>query len=277
MTDQEGGSSALEPATPAARKKPGWWDFLNSQFALWVLGSVVVGLISFSWNRRLAKENEQREDSQFVANMLPYLTNSSMEARVRAVQVIQGRYKPDTMPENIKNLMCNSLADFGDFRHQVNESLMRHTDDFLNRCMPSAQNSSSAPTPTATPQGGGQGSGATPTPLPASEQTPPERTRVYIQIYGEQQREQASEIQEALREYHFIVPGIENLSNTNPALAKRPPSKSDVRYFNDADADNAGRIHEWLAKNGYSTKLNGTPTRSHLKANQGTIEIWLAP
>lgn len=276
MTNQEGGSSALEPAEPSARKKFGLWNFLNSQFGLWLLGSVVVGLISILWNQRLAKENEQREDSQFVANMLPYLTNSSMEARVRAVQVIQGRYTAETMPENVKNLMCNSLADFGDFRHQVNGSLMRHTDDFLNRCTPPAQNSSSAPTPTASPRDGGQSSGATPTPLPAG-QTPAERTRVYIQIYAEQQTEQASEIQEDLREDHFIVPGIEDLSNTNPALAKMPLSKTDVRYFSDADAYNAGRIHELVKKNVNSTKLNDKPTRSHLKANPGTIEIWLAP
>ena len=95
-----------EPGTaePDKRKKRRFhiWDFLNSQFGLWLLGTAGVGLISFAWSQYLESQNEKTERSQFMASMLPYLTDKSLETRLRAMQVIRDRYSPKRLTRSTK-------------------------------------------------------------------------------------------------------------------------------------------------------------------------------
>ncbi|HEY6351315.1 MAG TPA: hypothetical protein VI636_18070 [Candidatus Angelobacter sp.] len=74
-----------EHAEPVKSKCRKLWHVLNSQFILWVLGSVVLGGITAYWNYRNdlrledqknaeAKSNQQRADSEFLVALLPYLT-----------------------------------------------------------------------------------------------------------------------------------------------------------------------------------------------------------
>lgn len=271
---------AAEPEQ-AGKKKFGWWDFLNSQALLALLLAIAGG----AWNVWQYVENKRKDDAQFLGNMLPYLTDSKIETRVRAIQIIEGRYSPgtkavdlDDIPGNVRNLMCNSVPDFADFRHQMSNTLIDSADAFWKGCL--MQTSSSAPTPTATPQGS---PGATPTLSPAGAQTPGERARVYIQIYSEEQREGAAEVKQSLQKNGYIVPGIEDLSNTNAALASRPVTNTEVRYFNAADASAANNIYASLSAKKDFPKLNFSklnkkgPALSPLRTNPGTIEIWFAP
>ncbi|HEY5030139.1 MAG TPA: hypothetical protein VIK39_17160 [Candidatus Angelobacter sp.] len=98
----------------------GWWDFLNSQFALWILSSVVLSLITFYWNHRndarldIQKQQQddldrQREDSQFLATLLPYLTNTDILVRLRAQEVIIARYPADKVPAQVQLLLVNAV------------------------------------------------------------------------------------------------------------------------------------------------------------------------
>lgn len=263
-------------------KKPakfGWWEFLNSQFGLWLLGSVLVSLVATMWNFWQSRENSKKADSEFVVTLIPYLTNSSMEVRVRAVQVIQSRYAGEKVPANISTLMCNSLADFGDFRHQVNDILRQHADDFLaTHCagefsmVEVANGPHASPSPSPAP-----GVTATPTPLatPANQTQLPE-ARVYIQIYDEEQRQRAVGIQAALRERGFVVPGIENVAITNPALAKNAVKGTEVRYFNPQDSDAARTIRDFLQQYPDFHDKRVELRSLNLRTNPGTIEIWFA-
>lgn len=98
----------------------GWWDYLNSQFTLWILSSVVLSLITYYWNHRnderlaLQKQQQseldkQREDSQFLATLLPYLTNTDILVRLRAQQVIIARYPADKVPAQVQLLLVNAV------------------------------------------------------------------------------------------------------------------------------------------------------------------------
>ena len=82
------------------KKQSKFWEFLNSQFFLWFLGSVVLSGITYYWNHRddvrveRAALNEkaiasQREDSQFLVTLLSYLTNPDRQVRLRAIDVIR--------------------------------------------------------------------------------------------------------------------------------------------------------------------------------------------
>lgn len=274
---------AGEPVTTKAsdnnaEKKPaklGWWEFLNSQFGLWLLGSVVLSLVATMWNVWQSSENRQKADSEFVATLIPYLTDSNMEVRVRAVQVIQGRYSGDEIPANINTLMCNSLSDFGDFRHQVNDILGQHADDFLSRQCSSAAPTAGIPGPSSSPSPESHG---TTTPTPVVSPVNPTRSctgRVYIQIYSEEQRQRAAAIQQALRNCGFVVPGIENIANTKPELAKKPVKPTSVFYFNAQDSAAAKEIGDLLQ---HESDVHDPQVESKsLPANPGTIEIWFAP
>ncbi len=98
----------------------GWWDYLNSQFALWILSSVVLSLITFYWNHRndarlaIQKQQQgeldrQREDSQFLATLLPYLTNTDILVRLRAQEVIIARYPTDKVPPQVQLLLVSAV------------------------------------------------------------------------------------------------------------------------------------------------------------------------
>jgi hypothetical protein len=102
------------------KQKKGFWDFLNSQFALWLLGSVVLSGITYYWNhrndQRVAEQklqqssvDKQREDSQFLATLLPYLTNPDVNVRLRAQDVILARYPENNVPPQIQILIANCL------------------------------------------------------------------------------------------------------------------------------------------------------------------------
>ena len=93
--------------------------------------------------------------------------------------------------------------------------------------------------------------------------------RVYLQIFDEKQREKAQEIQTKLRQEGFLVPGIENVSEKVPKSVKR----TDVRFFNDSDADVANHVKDILIRNGFPTVDVLHPK---IKANPRTLEIWFA-
>src|SRR6266542_3091922 len=90
------------------------WEILNSQLMLWILGSVVLSGITFYWNHRnderAAVANSQREDSQFLGTMLPYLTSPDLNVRLRAVDIITARYPEGKMPDQISLLTVKVIG-----------------------------------------------------------------------------------------------------------------------------------------------------------------------
>ena len=109
-----------QKASHAAPPGKSGWDYLNSQFTLWILSSVVLSGITFYWNhhndQRQAEQKQQqaaldrqREDSQFLATLLPYLTNPDVLVRLRAQDVILARYPQDKVPPQIQVLIANSM------------------------------------------------------------------------------------------------------------------------------------------------------------------------
>ena len=76
-----------------------------------------------------------------------------------------------------------------------------------------------------------------------AQQTPQDlaqTNRIYLQIRSDSQHDAARKIQEILKENHFIVPGIETLSNG--------PSTTEVRYFRNNEAEQAQHIADLLVQ-----------------------------
>ena len=179
----EGQKPALEMEAVAPPKKPTTaWKILNSQFMLWVLGSVVLSGITAYWNHRTDQREEtqrqhqseekeksdnaqrdidrQREDSQFLGTMLPYLTSPDLNVRLRAVDVILARYPDGSLPPKVSQLTAKIIDSAG-------SSQTTQTEETKSLIASAVQQ------------------------LPA---------RVYLQIHDDGQRVKAKEIQGLLRQ-----------------------------------------------------------------------------
>lgn len=245
---EEGQKQALEIETVAPPKKPTTaWEILNSQFMLWVLGSVVLSGITAYWNHRTDQReatqrqhqsaekeksdnvqrdiDRQREDSQFLGTMLPYLTSPDLNVRLRAVDVILARYPDGSLPPKVSQLTAKIIDSAG-------SSQTNQTEETKSLIASAVQQ------------------------LPA---------RVYLQIHDDGQRAKAKEIQGLLRQQGLLVPVIEIVS----AQVKQ----TSVRYFNDSDRATAEKVKDLLIKNGFPEAV---VQKLGMKANPGTIEVWFA-
>jgi hypothetical protein len=256
---------------PASKEEPlTFWQVLNSQFTLWLLGVLLVSFVPWSWNYwagRRAKEEqerqqkideqkraeqqrleEQRQDSQFLATLLPYLTASDLKAELRAVRVIQSRYPGEQTPAYTQKLIADVLQDAATIpQNQQNEE--------TRRLVTSVFRGADITNPLRD-----EGATAKVKQLPA---------RVYLQIFGEDQRRMANSIQSRLVEKGFIVPGIENVEGWAQGV-----TTTEVRFFHDSDGQTAKNIADLLSQNGVKAFA---PPMSHRKANTGAIEVWFAP
>jgi hypothetical protein len=240
-------------------KRRGFWELLNSQFALWLLGSVVLSGVTYYWNHknddRVAQEKNlekvlitQREDSQFLLQLLPSLTHVDHDVRLRAVDVIKTRYPEDKIPIPIQRLMANIITEATSLPDLIQPEETKR----LIASAVSSLDKLSQPDPAVT---------ATFQQLPA---------RVYLQIFSEQQREKAKEIQLNLGKQGFIVPGIENVQDKS-----HPVKETQIRYFNESDKDSANKVKDVLNQNGYS-KVEVLSVPLKVKPKPGTIEVWFA-
>lgn len=247
MADEDQKQAAETAATASPKKPSTLWEILNSQFMLWILGSVVLSGITAYWNHRSDKREEvqrqhqvaekeksdqaqkdidrQREDSQFLGTMLPYLTSPDLNVRLRAVDVILARYPDGSLPPKVSQLTAKIIDSAG-------SSPTNQTEETKSLIASAVQQ------------------------LPA---------RVYLQIHDEAQRPKAKEIQGLLRQQGLLAPGIESVS---PQV-----KETTVRYFNDSDAATANKVKQLLVKNGFP---NTVVQQLRIKANPGTIEIWFA-
>jgi len=91
--------------------------------------------------------------------------------------------------------------------------------------------------------------------------------QVYLHIADESTRPKATAISAALKATGLQPMGIENI--TGKAIA---PSKTQVRYFNDGDKDDAEAIVNTLRRNGVDDAA--AQRISILKARPGSIELW---
>ncbi len=243
--------------TPERRR--GIWELLNSQFALWLLGSVLLSGITYYWNHRNDQrlENEkhleqqlvvQREDSQFLIQLLPSLTSSDRNVQLRAVDVIKTRYPEDKFPAAIQRLIANIVV-------EASAQPNAQQPDETKRLIASA-----ARTLDRLPE-------QDPAVASAIQQLP---ARVYLQIFDEQDRAKAKQIQSGLRQQGFIAPGIENVGNKAQTV-----KQTEIRFFNDSDKDSANKVRDILNQSGIG-QVQILQLQIKTKVSPGTIEVWLA-
>ena len=175
-------------------------ETLSTPFVLWFLGSVVLSVITWSWNsyadKRIHAQQQQeekiarqREDSQFLGNMLPYLTHADLNVRLRTVDVVKARYPENEIPPAIQQLIANTVLEGNAVpssqQGAETKHLLARATGVLDR-LPSQDSSVAS----------------------ALRELP---TRVYLQIFDETQRDDARRLQTSLTQQGFLVPGIENV------------------------------------------------------------------
>jgi hypothetical protein len=224
--------SATKETPAKTAKKNWWWEFVNSQFGLWLLGSVVLSGITWYWNHRndersmrekaaqeqladrqkAAQEqlvdrqkaaqqdlDDRRKDSEFLVSMLPYLSSKDGDVRLRAASVVSARYPENQVPQEVQRVVAQALG--GVRTSEQNEGTYNKVVMRLDN--PNASTTQLDPA------------------VASSAQDLPKR--VYIQIYNEDQREPARKIQELLREQKFVVPGGDGGINAG-AILQQPRS-----------------------------------------------------
>jgi len=256
-----------ETAATTFKKNP-LWEFVNSQFGLWLLGSVVLGGITWYWNHRNDERSKQektaqeqladsqkaaqkesddrRKDSEFLVSMLPYLTSQNGDVRLRAASVVSARYAENQVPQEIQRIVAQALGGV-----KANEQNQETYNKVVTRLDNPSANTTQLDAAVA-----------------SNAQDLPER--VYIQIYKEDQRGPARQMQKLLREQNFVVPGIENVSGKADVV-----SSTEVRYFNNRDQDAADQVIKAVKQNGFPDAKLQPITK--VQKNPGVLEVWLKP
>lgn len=113
--------SLRQELEPAEKKSDGLGELLRSELSKWLITTLLIGtILPFTWTkmdlfgteRKLGQEKKdaaRRDDSKFVADMLPFLTSPQRVVRSRALDVLTTRY--DTIPPAIQRLMAHALQD----------------------------------------------------------------------------------------------------------------------------------------------------------------------
>jgi hypothetical protein len=101
--------------------------------------------------------------------------------------------------------------------------------------------------------------------------------RVYIQIFSENDKVTATNLQNVLRAKNILVPGIENVGDKNGAQAASL-QKSIVRYYeaNEGDKTSAEKVMKITNSIVGTDKFSLQPIKGDVSkaANKGTIEVW---
>lgn len=114
---------------------------------------------------------------------------------------------------------------------------------------------------------------------PATAELVAAPSRVFIQIYAEEQRAAAEAVRESLRRRGVAVPAIENVlaRATDPARVRRFAQRGavGVRYFNRADAAAAAAVANSIsAQTGSADVGVQDASRSGAGVPAGQLEIW---
>lgn len=276
-------------------------DFLNSNFAGWLLGTFLLTVFTVGWTyyqetygtikaqKDIAKS---REDSEFLVKILPLMANDkNLSLSCQSIQALLFRH-----PEFKEDLVtCESDSNdkkLSDYDQKLCKKLRRF---ILNHVAPtfSQTDISSADFTEAVRSCGGLLEAAlkpvderkveNPSGNSNSNQPPvvkydpkttddqPNNTvtlpaRVYIQIYSDGDRPNAEVLQSNLRKDGILALGIENVGDDKGNKAS-PLSKNVIRYYHTDDDKHIEKIKKILP--GFEVQRL---TSSNAKI--GTIEVW---
>jgi hypothetical protein len=90
---------------------------------------------------------------------------------------------------------------------------------------------------------------------------------VYIQVDDEGQRSQARQVQRALSETGFVLPGVENVGRRGIHVAR-----SMVKFHPGPDAEAARAVQQKLQRE-FKTEVELKPTAG---VKRGVLELWFA-
>ena len=248
-------------------------------FVIWLVGQIGVAWKQADTERFKAETErtaaaervlaEQRADISQMTPLIPYFAGPADDrARLVALRVL-GALKRARENDPAVAEVFQAASDEGSELLVSTDSAQRERGRQISEALapPASGISIAAPPPSGDPiRGQVTGPAAKP-------------GRVYIQIYGENQRAIASTLREALQRQDVPVPGIENVVQTRGADARRFAQQSaiGVRYYRAEDRAGAvftaGVIGQALPGN-QPPRLQDLSSRSG-HAAPGVVEVWL--
>jgi hypothetical protein len=238
--------------------------FLNSDFGKWLVPTIATAVIPFVWSyydpfriqkkldqeKQLAEERMrqdkevamQREDSEFLTELLPALAGPDQRMLKRTILVIQARYPSGKIPGGVQRLLAAVALDTLSSTLQFQQLAVRALDNIPTKQLD--------PTVSATIKALGT---------------------VYFQIYDEQQRLNAKRISNVLSRNGFLVLGIENVG-----ARADPINTVEVRYF-PADTAKAQGVKRILEQEGITrVNLRMLNLKTTAIRSSQPVEVWFS-
>jgi hypothetical protein len=106
---------------------------------------------------------------------------------------------------------------------------------------------------------------AQPTVGPAPPSSPEQRSRVYIQIAREDQRDDAQKLEQALNSGGYSAPGVE--------LVQTPTRNTYIRYFSPSKKDQAEKVQQIMQQLGIAAAIQNFSNAQ--SASSPDLEVWL--
>lgn len=247
----------------------------------WAIGIIIIPLVGGLWalhQQDLAKRDatirRELDDAQrgtmTLISLLPYLTDPdpSHVKRNMAIRVLNKMREERTISRELLASMVLGV-ELLDPSNPLDQKTLKSL--ALSQDLPTADLSFGAPV---------AANGSTATSTSKSAAPPPLNlpTRVYIQVYGEQELVVASRAKEALQSAGIFVPQIEDVTARQKKGQKVPIGYSELTllYFRESDSQAAQSAADILHNAGINDVHVVDRSKTSYQVPSGQLELWFA-
>jgi hypothetical protein len=271
-------AARAKPESPAAK----FWGFLNSQFGGWLLGTVLVGGVSYSLTvindakhsaelQQLKDRTTAREDGQTVSNVLPHL-GSERPAVAELAAALLTHLSYHGVDKSLGDSLRSTLETYQQQGSQKGASDAARAGAQVSAAI---QDASVKEPGIVMPEGSVVSDVCAPlsSKMLARRNSDPtfstSPNRVYVHIADESQRPVAERLVQRIKQQGYLARDVENVGY------RSSPKQSEVRYFNPEDAALAKAVLD-LAKAENVESLASAPKCPPLYARMRHIELFFS-
>jgi hypothetical protein len=245
----------------------------------WAVGIIIIPLVGGLWalhQQDLAKreeavrrdlENAQRGTTVLVS-LLPYLSDPdpSHVKRNMAIRVLNKMREENTISSELLASLVLGV-ELLDPKNPLDQKTLSSL--ALSQDLPTVNSPSGAPVAAAGPASATASTYVAPPQLNLP-------TRIYIQVYGEQEMAQASKAKEALQAAGIIVPQIEDVTLKQQKGQKVPIGYAELTllYFRASDSAAAQTAAAILQDAGLGAVHVADRSKSGYQVPSGQLELW---
>lgn len=236
----------------------GLWAILNSQFVSWLLGSVLIGLVTFVYNQHREAREDAQKDAELVSKLIPELAKLGSPNSTLAIAVLKSLRANKGIDSNLAGLVDAAMAETARTSIDSAKSATGAEKAALVKTADAAASAAAAANHALTSSAESAGASPLVKDLPST---------VFIQYSNALQKPRAEQAKERLVDASLIAPAIQNTGSQSP-------ESSEVRYYFDADFADAARTAAIARDAGVHVK---EPRKMPMvkAARPGLIELWI--